>query len=271
MLQPPVSSVEMRRTILEMAFAGQSVHIPSAFSIVEIVATLHNSCLNYPGNNPSHADRDYFVLSKGHGIMALYAALAFRGWITKEVLQNYFKDGSRLPGLCESTIPGCEANTGSLGQGIGVAAGLALGSKLKGSNQKVYCLVGDGELNEGSSFEALSFIGQRQLTNFALIVDLNGFQAMGKTQEIISQVYLKDFLGSLHFDVHEVDGHSEQEIQKSLSEFQSDRTRKPIAIIARTVKGKGVSFMENNNAWHYQRLSEETLRNSLIELERQGA
>jgi transketolase len=261
----------MRRAILEMAFAGQSVHIPSAFSIVEIVATLHNSVLNYPENNPSHEARDYFVLSKGHGIMALYSVLAFRGWISQEDLKNYFKDGSLLPGLCESTIPGCEANTGSLGQGIGVAAGLALGSNIRKSSQKVYCLAGDGELNEGSSFEALSFIGQNQLTNFALIVDLNGFQAMGRTQDIISQAYLSDLLRSLRFDVLEVDGHSEEELQISLSDFLSSENTKPIAILAKTVKGKGVSFMENNNDWHYQRLSEETLRNSLMELELQGA
>ena len=128
---------QIRRKVLTMAFEGQSVHIPSAFSIVEILHVLHDEILRYPDNNPNSIDRDYLVLSKGHGVMALYALLEARGWITSDSLATYFKNGSLLPGLYEASIPGCEANTGSLGQGLGVAAGLALGATLSGSQQKV--------------------------------------------------------------------------------------------------------------------------------------
>lgn len=257
---------QIRRKVLTMAFEGQSVHIPSAFSIVEILRVLHNSILRYPGNNPSSIDRDYLVLSKGHGVMALYAVLESRGWIPNDSLVTYFKNGSLLPGLYEASIPGCEANTGSLGQGLGVAAGLALGATLSGSRQKVVCVAGDGELNEGSSIEALAFVGQRNLLNFALVVDLNGLQAMGRTDDIQSLDGLPLVLEGLGFEVKSVDGHSEPEILGSFGDFRSGRNLKPIAVLATTVKGKGVSFMENINEWHYGRLDKATYDSATAEL-----
>lgn len=260
------SAKKVREAILEIAHSGQTVHIPSAFSIVEIVRTLHEKLLRYPGNNPNSSDRDYLVLSKGHGVMALYPILEARGWIHQTNLKSYFQDGSLLPGLCEAAIPGCEANSGSLGQGVGVAVGLALASRLRRSDQVTVCIVGDGELNEGSAYESLSFAGHHHLANFVCIVDLNGFQAMGETDSVISQERIDVFFTSLGFDVQVLDGHDEVALERALLQVREPNRFKPLVIIAKTVKGKGVSFMENNNSWHYTRLSDETFGSAMSEL-----
>lgn len=260
------SSKEIRLRILEIAFSGQTVHIPSAFSIVEIIRVLHLKHLRYPEGRHDSKERDYLVLSKGHGVMALYPILEARGWIEQRELSNYFQDGSQLPGLCEASIPGCEANSGSLGQGVGVAAGLALAIELRGSTQKVFCVVGDGELNEGSAFEALSFIGQRKFLHFALVVDLNGLQAMGATEEVISQDGLDQILRGLGFHVLSVNGHDEGALSEIFRSFVDGEFLAPVAILARTVKGKGVSFMEEQNAWHYKRLDSETMKEATREV-----
>ena len=260
------SAKEIRLRILEIAFSGQTVHIPSAFSIVEIIRVLHREYLRYPRGQHDSKDRDYLVLSKGHGVMALYPILEARGWIDQHALANYFQDGSQLPGLCEASIPGCEANSGSLGQGVGVAAGLALAIELRGSSQRVFCVVGDGELNEGSTFEALSFVGQRRFRHFALVVDLNGLQAMGATKEVISQDGLDQILRGLGFHVLSVNGHDESALSEIFRTFVAGKFLGPIAILAQTVKGKGVSFMEGQNAWHYKRLNPETMQEATREV-----
>jgi len=190
--------------------------------------------------------------------MALYPILEARGWVPSSELDSYFSDGSSLPGLAEAHVPGCEANTGSLGHGAGVAAGLALAAQLNSSGQKTFCLVGDGEMNEGSVFEALSFIGQHRLKDFTVIVDLNGFQAMGSTEEIMSQQSLPGLFEALGFEFTVIDGHNEGEIIRALSRRDSLAPEKPHAVIAKTVKGKGVDFMEGDNSWHYGRLDEES-------------
>jgi transketolase len=257
---------QIRRKVLKMAFDGQSVHIPSAFSIVEILRVLHESILTYPNNDPKSKDRDFLVLSKGHGVMALYGLLDARGWIPSYSLAKYFTNGSLLPGLYEASIPGCEANTGSLGQGLGVAAGLALGANLSGSEQLVVCVAGDGEMNEGAALEALAFVGQRRLSNFALVVDLNGLQAMGRTDDIQSLQGLPLVLEGLGFEVKSVDGHSQSELHRALSDFKEGHHSKPLALLAKTIKGKGVSFMEDKNEWHYGRLDQATYEAALAEL-----
>lgn len=264
------TSQEIRRTILQIAFSGQTVHIPSAFSIVEIVRTLHEKILDYPENNPHSSERDYLVLSKGHGVMALYPILAARGWLQASDLANYFRDGSPLPGLCESATPGCEANTGSLGQGVGVAVGLALSAKLGSSSQLAVCIVGDGELNEGSAFESLSFAGHHGLANFVCVLDQNGFQAMGETEAVISQVRVNLFFEALGFEVCSLDGHDEQALEQALLSAKKPGRNRPLAIIAKTTKGKGVSFMENQNTWHYTRLDRTTFDSAMSELGHTG-
>jgi transketolase len=260
-------SVQIRIRILEMAFAGQSVHVPSAFSVVELIRVLHDNHLRYSGNDPNAADRDFFVLSKGHGVMALYPILESRGWIPKKDIDNYFKDGSHLPGLSEASVPGCEVNTGSLGQGLSVAVGLAWSARLKNSDQRVFCLVGDGEINEGSIWEAFMFAGFHKLSNLVVLIDKNGYQAMGRTSDVLEIKDLASSLESLGFFVRSIDGHSEESINATISFHRESGNSQPLAVIANTVKGKGVSFIENQNHWHYTRLDETTFAQAVQELE----
>lgn len=250
-----------------MAFIGQSVHIPSAFSIVEVVRTLHAQFLNYPDNNPKHKDRDFFVLSKGHGVMALYPILESRGWVPSSDISSYFGPESNLPGLYEASVPGCEANTGSLGQGITVAIGMAKSAVLQNTAQRVFCLVGDGELNEGSAWEALMYGGHHKLKNFVLVIDLNEHQAMGATKDVLAMKNLAGLLTNLGYSAVSVDGHNEDQIYRVIRDHMDSPDHSPLAVIARTVKGNGVSFMENDNSWHYRRLNQENYSAALVEVE----
>jgi len=259
-------SARLRKTILDMAFAGSTVHIACAFSIVELLAVLYRSFLRYPEGNPLADGRDYFVLSKGHGVMAQYACMRELGWIGEDQVSGYFSDGSSLKGLSDSRIPGLEVTSGSLGHGFSVGVGLALGAKLKSSTQKVYALVGDGELNEGPIWEGAMFASHRRLDNFLVIVDANGFQAMGPTDEVIALGSISSKFASFGFDVLEVDGHDEEAIERALAALVNTETGNPQALIARTVKGKGVPFMEHNNSWHYLRLDADSYAEAVASL-----
>jgi len=250
-----------------MAFYGQSVHVPSAFSLVEIVRVLYDKHLRYPNGDPNSVDRDFFVLSKGHGVMALYPILESLGWISGEDLDRYFQDGSLLPGLSEANTPGCEVNSGSLGHGLSVAVGFAWAAKLRETEQRVFCVIGDGELNEGSIWEALMFAGYHHLNNVTLIVDANGYQAMGETKGILTVNDLEAAFISFGFEVRSTDGHSEDAIDRCISLHREMGSLRPLAVIAKTVKGKGVSFIENENRWHYTRLDEPAFQKAISELE----
>lgn len=248
----------LRKTVLDMAYAGATVHIGCAFSIVELLAVLYCNHLRYPGNAPDAAGRDYLVLSKGHGVMAQYACMYEKGWLKQEAIATYFADGSDLKGLSDSRIPGLEVTSGSLGHGFSVGVGLALGAQLNGTAQKTYAVVGDGELNEGPIWEGAMFASHHELNNFMVLVDENGFQAMGATDDVIRLGSIKDKFLSFGFDALEVDGHDEAAIDAGIRQLWSDSSPRPKALVARTVKGKGVSFMENNNIWHYTRLDAKT-------------
>ncbi len=241
-----------------MAYAGSTVHIGCAFSIIEIVAVLYRRHLRYPENNPHASDRDYFVLSKGHGVMAQYACMHELGWLSDETLANYFSDGSELKGLSDSRIPGLEVTSGSLGHGFSVGVGLAMGAKLKGTDQKTYALVGDGEINEGPIWEGALFASHHNLENFMVIVDENNFQAMGETKDILRLGSIQHKFESFGFESLTIDGHDESAINGAIERLRSSKSGAPKALIAKTVKGKGVPFMENNNLWHYTRLNAET-------------
>ncbi len=254
---------QLRRTVLELAFAGSTVHIGCAFSIVEILAVLYRSHLSYPGNNPEAKDRDYLVLSKGHGVMAQYACMREIGWLDDEAIKNYFADGTNLKGLSDSRIPGLEVTSGSLGHGFSVGVGLALGAKRLGSEQKTFVVVGDGEVNEGPIWEGAMFAAHHQLKNFMVIVDQNGFQAMGKTSEVLALDSLARKFEAFGFEVISVDGHDQQALDQTIFALSSSDNLAPKAVIARTIKGKGVAFMENNNCWHYTRLTSETFAQAL--------
>ena len=167
----------LRKTVLDMAYAGSTVHIACAFSIIELLAVLYRTYLRYPDNNPQAGLRDYLVLSKGHGVMAQYACLRELGWLQDEAFTRYFADGTDLKGLSDSRIPGLEVTSGSLGHGYSVGIGLALGAQLRGTDQKTYALVGDGEINEGPIWEGALFAAHHRLDNFMVIIDQNGYQA----------------------------------------------------------------------------------------------
>jgi transketolase len=251
-------AVALRQAVLDMAYAGQTVHIACAFSIIEILAVLYRNHLRYPGNRFDHEARDYLVLSKGHGVMAQYACLREKGWIESGELADYFKNGTRLRGLSEVHIPGVEVTSGSLGHGLSVGVGLALGAKRKGTDQMCYAIVGDGEANEGSIWEAVLFAAQFRLDNLVLIIDKNGFQAMGATADVMDLADMGSKLKAFGFDVVAVDGHDEDALHKVLLDLGALASGRPKAIVAHTVKGKGVSFMEGINLWHYTRLNAET-------------
>lgn len=259
--------VRIRRKILEMAYAGSTVHIPCALSIVEILAVLYRSYLHLDPNEPRRPDRDYLVLSKGHGVMAQYACLHELGWLTDADLQAYFSDGSRLKGLADAHVPGVEVSAGSLGHGLSVGVGLALAAKRRRTGQRVFAVVGDGEANEGAIWEALMFAAHAQLDNLIVIIDANGFQAMGTTADVMNMGSLAAKLAAFGFESREVDGHDESALCASLDELLMLDDSKPKAIIARTVKGRGISFMENDNRWHYSRLNLETYAVAVGELD----
>lgn len=249
---------DLRRTVLDMAYAGSTVHIACAFSIVELLAVLHRHHLRFPGNDPSAPGRDYLVLSKGHGVMAQYACMRELGWIGDQEVRQYFSDGSELKGLSDSRVPGLEVTSGSLGHGFSVGVGIALGLKRQGTDQKVFAIVGDGELNEGPIWEGALFAAHHRLDNLMLIVDENRFQAMGSTDEVLGLGDIAAKLTSFGFATVTIDGHDETAIDLAIRQSWRTDPGRPKAIVARTVKGKGVPFMEGDNKWHYTRLTPAT-------------
>lgn len=263
--RPPFDPARLRRHILRMAMRGQSVHIACAFSIVEICAVLYGRVMRYDRSGPDDPDRDRLILSKGHGVMAMYACFRELGWIGDAELDGYFSDGSILRGLCEADVPGCEVTSGSLGHGLPIATGIALGLQRLGSERHVYCIVGDGELDEGSMWEAALFAAHQRLANLTVIVDANALQAMGRTDDVLRLEPLAAKFAAFGFAVAECDGHDSAALIASLAGLRTGRDA-PGALIARTVKGHGVSFMAGDNRWHYTRLTAETYDRALAEL-----
>jgi len=261
----------LRKTVLEMAYAGSTVHIGCAFSIIELLAVLYRNHLRYPGNDPQALARDYMVLSKGHGVMAQYACMRELGWLSDAQIQGYFADGSDLKGLSDSRVAGLEVTSGSLGHGFSVGVGIAMGLRMSKTDQKVYALVGDGELNEGPIWEGALVAAHHHLDNLMLIVDQNGFQAMGTTDDVLALGDLKAKFDSFGFVTAEVDGHDEQAIDDTVRSLWATAPGQPKALVARTVKGKGVPFMEADNRWHYTRLTAETFASAIAALELPGS
>ncbi len=256
----------LRQTILRMAHAGSTVHVGCAFSIVEVLAVLYRSHLRLHHDDPRAPDRDYLVLSKGHGVMAQYACLHELGWLSDADVDHYFGDGTRLKGLSDAHVAGLDVSSGSLGHGLSVGVGLALAAKRRGPGQRCFAVVGDGEINEGSIWEALLFAAHFGLSNLVVIVDENGFQAMGKTTEVLGLGRIADKLTAFGLDTLEVDGHDEAALEDALKQLLLLPGDRPRGLVARTIKGKGVSFMEGDNRWHYTRLTPETYSRALEEL-----
>lgn len=259
------SPSRLRKHVLRMAFHGQSVHVACAFSLIEIFSVLYGRVLRFDHSNPESVDRDYLVLSKGHGVMAMYACFYELGWLGDQHLDNYFRDGTHLRGLCESNVPGCEVTSGSLGHGLPIATGIAYGLKLRGRKQHVYCIVGDGEMNEGSMWESLLFASHHKLDNLTMIIDANEFQAMGRTQDVLCVEPFSAKMESFGWHASECSGHHVDMLESGLRNLAS-LEGKPSALIARTTKGYGVSFMAGDNSWHYTRLTNEIYHKAVAEL-----
>lgn len=261
-------ALNMRRTALKMAFdCGGNAHIGGGLSCIDILAVLYGTIMNTANKELSFSTCDKFILSKGHGVLGLYTALAEFGLIPREVLSTFQQNGSDLiahPVMNEAL--GLESSSGSLGQGISMAVGLALLAKRKGYTYRVYVICGNGECNEGSVWEAVMSAMQFSLDNLTLIIDNNGMQSDGDSSSImnVSECYA-GMLKALGCETSEVDGHSIEEILAVLKSHEENG--KPKAIVAHTVKGKGVSFMEGNNDWHHNRLTEKQYFKALGELE----
>lgn len=257
---------DYRKIILKMAYTAQSVHIGCSFSLVEIVHTIYSKFVDQKKLKELHPDRDFVCLSKGHGVMAVYAALNDIGLVKDSEISSYFTDGSNLTGLSDSHVDGIEVSGGSLGLGVTVATGIALSKKLSQSKSKVFCIVGDGEINEGSAWESFLIAAHQKLSNLIIIVDANSFQAMGRCHSVLNMEPFKEKFNAFNFEALECDGHNVSELTKCFESLTKSKDQRPKVLIARTIKGKGVSFMEDDNIWHYTRLNAETYENALKEL-----
>ena len=258
---------EMRKNILSMAFAAgsSSSHFGGALSITEIVSTLFVDQMRIDKSNPNWENRDRFILSKGHACLAYYSALCEVGYISKDELLTFEKDNSNLLGHpVRNKDLGIEFSNGSLGMGLSLGIGLALSAKKKGKNFKVYVIVGDGECNEGSVWEAAMAAPNFNLENLFVIIDKNNFQQTGSNKQIMNVDNLKSKWESFNWYSKEVDGHNINELLDVFNECNS--IKKPKAIIANTIKGKGFSFSENNNDWHHSILSKSFYEKALKEL-----
>jgi transketolase len=254
-----------RKEILEMITEAGSGHPGGSLSAVELLISLYFCKMRHRPEEPAWPLRDRFIMSKGHASPALYVTLANCGYFPKEELKTFRKLGSRLQGHVHVGVPGVELSTGSLGQGLSVANGIALGAKMRKVSFKVFCLLGDGEIQEGQVWEAAMTASHHKLDNMCAILDYNKVQENGPVAEIKGEEPQADRWRSFGWHVFEVNGHNFEEILRALDEFDKVEG-KPTFIIAHTVKGKGVSFMEGQAAWHGKAPSREQLRQALEEL-----
>ena len=252
---------ELKKIILQTAYETHEGHVPSAFSILDILYVLYHSVLKIDPNNPKLKDRDYLIVSKGHSAVGIYAILADCGFIGFDELKTFGKYNSRLGGHPDfNKVPGIEASTGSLGHGLPIAVGMAMGLSYRNDEQKVFCIVGDGELNEGSMWEALTLAGQHKLKNLICIVDYNH-----SLERSIAWGRLDKKIGEFGWDTDTVDGHDHAALYAALTQPHE----KPLAIIANTIKGKGCPSMEQDPAaWHHRAPKAEELEKLLEELEK---
>ncbi len=257
---------QVRINVLQGVFRAQSGHIGGSFSVADILTELYFREMRVDPDDRKAPGRDRFVLSKGHCAPALYSVLALRGYFGIDRMRDYRALGSMLQGHPDmNKVPGVEMSTGSLGQGISAAAGIALNAKIDGAGYRVYAAVGDGELEEGQVWEAGMFAAQYHLDNFVVIVDNNGLQIDGKIEDVMSPRPITEKFASFGWETFEADGHDFNSLERAFAACRRARG-KPCLILAHTVKGKGVSFMENNPAWHGTPPNPEEYERALMEL-----
>jgi transketolase len=260
----------IRAEALRMVHRINASHIGSSLSMGDLLAVLYASVLRVDPTRPDWPERDRFILSKGHGAAIAYAALAQAGFFPREELESYCRDGSRLAGHLTAGVPGVEFSTGSLGHGLPVGCGLALAARRDSAPWRVYVLLSDGELDEGSNWEAILFAPHHQLENLVAIVDYNKIQSFGRVSEVLALEPLAAKWRAFGWAVREIDGHDHDAIEDTLRAVPFEPGR-PSAIVAHTIKGKGVSFMEDQLAWHYKSPDDAQLARALAELGMPGA
>lgn len=244
---------EIRLLALELCFRKKASHIGGAFSVADVLAVLYGDVLNVSPDTQDDPARDRLFYSKGHACTGLYAALEIRGFFPAgALLEGFTVDGSYFTSHVNHKLPGIELSTGSLGHALGVACGSALAEKRGKIGYSVFAILSDGELDEGSNWEAIMLAAHHRLDNLVMIIDYNKIQSFGRVDEVITLEPLADKLRAFNWEVMEVDGHSVGELQRVLSDARTSRRGKPKCVIAHTVKGKGVSFMEDRLAWHYK-------------------
>lgn len=266
-IQVEMMAFRMRQRILDMSLRCEGpTHLGGGLSLVEIMAVLYGAVMNFQINNPRWEDRDRFILSKGHGVLGLYTALAEIGFIDEEEFRSFKKNDSHLISHPVMNLDiGIESSNGSLGQGLSMSVGLAWAAKRKSKLYSIFVVLGDGECNEGSVWEAAMSASQLKLGNIVAVVDNNGLQSDGSTEEIISSIHLANKWRSFGWKVHEVDGHSISALRSALS-MRSET--QPTCIVAHTIKGKGIDFMEDNNEWHHNRLTQVMYDRAVLSLTR---
>jgi transketolase len=258
---------QIRLTALKVALKAKKGHIPPAFSWADIAVVLYyGSVLRIRPGEPDWSGRDRFILSKGHGCLTLYAILADLGFFSELDLEEFAGDGSLLAGHPDLFIPGVDALSGSLGHGLGIAAGLALGARLGGASWRAYTVLGDGECQEGAIWEAAMFAGHHRLGNLIAIVDNNKLSATDFVDRIVTLRPLAERFRSFGWDAIEINGHDFNELLTSFSPERLAGQQRPLAVIADTVKGRGVDFMENSPAWHHQLPKGEQIERALEQL-----
>lgn len=261
-------SRQLRCTIIKMMEATRRGHVGSAFSLVEVLRVLYDEILRTDPKNPGWHDRDRCIFSKGHGCLALYAILADKGFFPEPELWKFCEKSSILGGHPEyGKVPGVEASTGSLGHGLSIGIGMALTARMERSSRRVFVIVGDGECNEGSVWEAALCAGKYRLNNLTVVVDYNKYQSYGPTREVQDMEPFLDKWTSFGFATRDVNGHDLSDLRAAFKALPFD-SGKPSALICHTTKGKGISFVENNLKWHHKnKLSDEEIAATLEALE----
>lgn len=259
---------QIRLRVLELCYHKRTSHIGGSFSVVDVLAVLYGGVLDIRPDNPRMLQRDRLFYSKGHACAALYAALELRGFFPgHDLLAEFTENGSHFTSHVNHRLPGIELSTGSLGHALGVACGSALACKRRAWDNSVFAILSDGELDEGSNWEAILFAAHHRLDNLVAVIDYNKIQSFGSVREVMELEPLADKFRAFNWEVEEVDGHALTDLNEVLQRLKARRSGRPKCVVAHTVKGKGVSFMENNLAWHYRSPSESDVLRARQELE----
>jgi transketolase len=256
---------DIRRTSIQMVYKAHASHIGGALSMADILAVLYSSVLSYDSRKPDWSDRDRCILSKGHACVSFYAVLAYSGFFPLTLLETYAQNGSVFLSHTSHHVPGVEISAGSLGHGLPIACGIAYGAKVQKKCFRTFVIVGDGEMDEGSNWEALLFAAHHKLNNLCLIVDYNKIQSFGDTNDVLNLESLVSKFQAFNWNTLNIDGHNHLDLKKAFMMAEEEKER-PTVIIANTIKGKGVSYMENQLLWHYRSPNDEQYKQAMEEL-----